>query len=100
MSAPVQLSGALDDAPRERVLGWQPTGPNPLYHRDDWVDRPRRYLVSAPVQLSGALDDPPLLYETIEGYINCPVVPFGLSAIKSGEHPQPHTDSGADCRRD
>ena len=26
---------------RERVLCWQPTGPNPLYHRDDLVDRPR-----------------------------------------------------------
>ena len=23
------------------VLYWQPTGPNPLYHRDDQVDRPR-----------------------------------------------------------
>ena len=27
---------------RERVLYWQPTGPNLLSHRDDWVDRPRR----------------------------------------------------------
>ena len=26
---------------RERILDWQPTGPNPLYHRDDLVDRPR-----------------------------------------------------------
>ena len=26
---------------RERVLYYQPTGLNPLYHRDDWVDRPR-----------------------------------------------------------
>jgi len=25
----------------ERVLYWQPTGPNPLFHRDDEVDRPR-----------------------------------------------------------
>ena len=25
---------------RERVVNGQPTGPNPLYHRDDWVDRP------------------------------------------------------------
>ena len=27
--------------PRETALYWQPTGPNPLYHRDDQVDRPR-----------------------------------------------------------
>jgi len=26
---------------RERVLYRQPTGPNPLYHRDNKVDRPR-----------------------------------------------------------
>ena len=26
---------------RERVLYRKPTGPNPLYHRDDQVDRPR-----------------------------------------------------------
>ena len=26
---------------RERVLYCQPTGPNPLYHRDDEVVRPR-----------------------------------------------------------
>ena len=26
---------------RERVLYGQPAGPNPLYHRDDSVDRPR-----------------------------------------------------------
>ena len=28
-------------ASRERVLHWQPTGPNPLDHQDDVVDRPR-----------------------------------------------------------
>ena len=36
-AAPVK-PGALE---RERVLWWQPTGPNPLYHRDDKVNRLR-----------------------------------------------------------
>mmetsp|Transcript_42465 Transcript_42465/g.101013 ORF Transcript_42465/g.101013 Transcript_42465/m.101013 type:complete len:665 (+) Transcript_42465:71-2065(+) len=45
---------------------------------------PPRFLVKSPFQESAALDPPPLVYETIEGYINCPVVQFGLSAIKSG----------------
>jgi len=30
-----------NDPARERLLYRQPTGPNPLYHRDDLVDRPR-----------------------------------------------------------
>jgi len=34
------LDQAFENA-RERVLHCQPTGPNPLYHRDDKVDLPR-----------------------------------------------------------
>ena len=33
---------------RERTLYWQPSGPNPLYHRDDQVDRPRAMGVCIP----------------------------------------------------
>jgi hypothetical protein len=32
--------------PRERLLYRQPTGPNPLYHRDDLVERPRAIQIS------------------------------------------------------
>ena len=35
------LRVARSENERERVLYQQPTGPNPLYHRDDLVDRPR-----------------------------------------------------------
>ena len=31
----------ISSACRERVVYCQPTGPNPFYHRDDLVDRPR-----------------------------------------------------------
>jgi hypothetical protein len=46
--------------------------------------KPARYLTRSPQQLSDTLDPPPVVYGTIEGYINCPVLPFGLSAIKPG----------------
>ena len=32
----------------ERVIHWQPAGPNPLYHRNDLVDRPRAMGVCIP----------------------------------------------------
>jgi len=32
----------------ERVLYQKPAGPKPLYHRDDWVDRPRALGVRVP----------------------------------------------------
>jgi len=35
---------------RDRVLHWQPTGPNLLYHRDDLMDRPRAMGVWIPFQ--------------------------------------------------
>ena len=41
-AAELAEDGAAEAAcQRERVLYRQPTGPNPLYHRDDEVDRPR-----------------------------------------------------------
>ena len=36
-----RLGAELYGAVSERVLYGQPTGPSPLYHRDDLVDRPR-----------------------------------------------------------
>jgi len=44
-----RLGSRLAHVPdKERVLYFQPTGPNPLYHRDDQVDRPRAMAVSIP----------------------------------------------------
>ena len=43
--APV-LVGRILRSCRERVLYWQPTGPNPLYHCDGQLDRPRAMGVS------------------------------------------------------
>ena len=37
----VAALSAVRQTSRERVCYWQLTGPNPLYHRDDLVDRPR-----------------------------------------------------------
>ena len=42
---------------RERVLYSQPTGPNPLHHQDDSVDRPRAMGVELPFLYHSATAD-------------------------------------------
>ena len=45
-----------EDLRRERVLYCQPTGPNPLYHRDDLVERPWNPLFQVALHLPSEQD--------------------------------------------